>query len=97
MNKLTALTSQPIALAAAITLAVAAVTAMTMPTPTAAPTAEPSGDTNTTPGMTPAAYNGFCSAIGAVPGDPDPVSCTRIPVTVLPAAYGTTTAAEVTR
>ncbi|WKK61212.1 hypothetical protein QYQ98_09360 [Corynebacterium sp. P3-F1] len=90
MNDIQTFTSQPIALAAAITLAVAAVTAMTLPetTPTAAPTAEPSGDT-TTPGLTvtPAAYNGFCTAIGAVPGDPEPISCTRIPVTVMPTSY----------
>lgn len=97
MNTLTTSTKQPLALAAAITLALAAVTAATMPETASVPTAEPSGDT--TPGLhlTPAAqYNGFCTSVGSLPGDPPQRNCRSFPVTVLPAAYNTS-AAEVTR
>lgn len=95
LERMTTLTrtalSKPTALAAAIALAVATVTAMTMPETTPTPAAEPSGDT--APELIiPAAYNTFCTAVGSVPGDPEPVSCTRIPVTVT-AAYDTSAGA----
>lgn len=91
MNNIRTALNSPLALAAAITLAVAAVTAATMPETTPVPTAESPGDT--TPGLhlTPAAHNSFCTSVGSLPGDPPQRNCRRIPVTVT-AAYNTSAA-----